>query len=99
MQLLLFIKKFGKGSINGLSAPETANNAACSGSFVPLLTLGIPGSGTTAVMLGALLGFGIQPGPRLYQTNPDRVVGMSNSSMHVFGDANSDTKTIPIKKI
>ena len=48
-----------------LCAPETANNAACSGAFVPLLTLGIPGSGTTAVMLGALLGFGIQPGPRL----------------------------------
>ena len=64
-------EKFGKGSVQGLSAPETANNAACSGSFVPLLTLGIPGSGTTAVMLGALLGFGIQPGPRLYQTNPD----------------------------
>ena len=64
-------QKFGKGSIHGLSAPETANNAACSGSFVPLLTLGIPGSGTTAVMLGALLGFGIQPGPRLYQTNPE----------------------------
>jgi len=57
--------------VNGLAAPETANNAACSGSFVPLLTLGIPGSGTTAVMLGALLGFGIQPGPRLYQTNPE----------------------------
>ena len=48
-------QKFGKGSVNGLAAPETANNAACSGSFVPLLTLGIPGSGTTAVMLGALL--------------------------------------------
>ena len=48
-------EKFGKGSVQGLSAPETANNAACSGSFVPLLTLGIPGSGTTAVMLGALL--------------------------------------------
>ena len=64
-------EKFGKGSVQGLSAPETANNAACSGSFVPLLTLGIPGSGTTAVMLGALLGFGIQPGPRLYETNPD----------------------------
>jgi putative tricarboxylic transport membrane protein len=63
--------KFGKGSIQGLSAPETANNAACSGAFVPLLTLGIPGSGTTAVMLGALLGFGIQPGPRLYETNPE----------------------------
>ena len=57
-------EKFGKGSIHGLSAPEAANNAACSGAFVPLLTLGIPGSGTTAVMLGALLGFGIQPGPR-----------------------------------
>ena len=66
-------EKFGKGSVQGLSAPETANNAACSGSFVPLLTLGIPGSGTTAVMLGALLGFGIQPGPRLYQTNPEMV--------------------------
>ena len=64
-------QKFGKGSVNGIAAPETANNAACSGSFVPLLTLGIPGSGTTAVMLGALLGFGIQPGPRLYQTNPE----------------------------
>ena len=64
-------EKFGKGSVNGLAAPETAHNAACSGSFVLLLTLGIPGSGTTAVMLGALLGFGIQPGPRLYQTNPE----------------------------
>ena len=64
-------EKFGKGSVKGLSAPETANNAACSGSFVPMLTLGIPGSGTTAVMLGALLGFGIQPGPRLYMTNPE----------------------------
>jgi putative tricarboxylic transport membrane protein len=64
-------EKFGKGSIQGLTAPETANNAACSGAFVPLLTLGIPGSGTTAVMLGALLGFGIQPGPRLYETNPE----------------------------
>ena len=64
-------EKFGKGSVHGLAAPETANNAACSGAFVPLLTLGIPGSGTTAVMLGALLGFGIQPGPRLYVTNPE----------------------------
>ena len=64
-------EKFGKGSVHGLAAPETANNAACSGAFVPLLTLGIPGSGTTAVMLGALLSFGIQPGPRLYMTNPE----------------------------
>jgi putative tricarboxylic transport membrane protein len=63
--------KFGKGSIKGLAAPETANNAACTGSFVPLLTLGIPGSGTTAVMLGALLSFGVQPGPRLYIEQPE----------------------------
>jgi putative tricarboxylic transport membrane protein len=63
--------KFGKGSIKGLTAPETANNAACTGSFVPLLTLGIPGSGTTAVMLGALLSFGVQPGPRLYIEQPE----------------------------
>ncbi len=64
-------EKFGKGSIRGLTAPETANNAACSGSFVPLLTLGIPGSGTTAVMLGALISYGVQPGPRLFVEAPD----------------------------
>lgn len=64
-------EEFGKGSIRGLTAPETANNAAATGSFVPLLTLGIPGSGTTAVMLGALLSFGIFPGPRLMTENPE----------------------------
>ncbi|MFK7903237.1 MAG: tripartite tricarboxylate transporter permease [Nitratireductor sp.] len=64
-------KLFGKGSVRGLAAPETANNAAATGSFVPLLTLGIPGSGTTAIMLGALIGYGIQPGPRLYIDQPD----------------------------
>ncbi len=50
-------EKFGKGSVHGLAAPETANNAACSGAFVPLLTLGIPGSGTTAVMLRSFIRF------------------------------------------
>jgi putative tricarboxylic transport membrane protein len=60
----------GKGSLRGLAAPESANNAACSGSFVPLLTLGIPGSGTTAIILGALLSYGIQPGPTMYIDNP-----------------------------
>lgn len=64
-------EKFGKGSLKGLAAPETANNAASSGSFVPLLTLGIPGSGTTAVILGALISYGIQPGPRLYIDHPE----------------------------
>ena len=61
---------FGRGSVRGLAAPESANNAACTGSFVPLLTLGIPGSGTTAVMLGALISYGVQPGPQLFQDNP-----------------------------
>ena len=63
--------EFGKGSIRGLVAPEAANNAASSGSFVPLLTLGIPGSGTTAIMLGALISYGVQPGPRLFIDNPE----------------------------
>lgn len=63
--------KFGTGSLRGLVAPESANNAASSGSFVPLLTLGIPGSGTTAIMLGALIAYGIQPGPRMLVDNPD----------------------------
>jgi len=62
--------QFGKGSIKGLAAPETANNAACTGSFVPLLTLGIPGSGTTAILLGALIALNVQPGPRLMVDNP-----------------------------
>ena len=64
-------KKFGKGSLRGLAAPETGNNAASSGSFVPLLTLGIPGSGTTAVMLGALIAYGIEPGPRMFVDRPE----------------------------
>lgn len=64
-------EEFGKGSMRGLVAPESANNAASSGSFVPLLTLGIPGSGTTAIMLGALISYGVQPGPRLFIDNPE----------------------------
>lgn len=64
-------KLFGKGSVKGLAAPESANNAACTGSFVPLLTLGIPGSGTTAILLGALIALNVSPGPRLMEDNPD----------------------------
>lgn len=63
--------EFGKGSIKGLAAPETANNAACTGSFVPLLTLGIPGSGTTAILLGALIALNVDPGPRLMVDRPE----------------------------
>ena len=64
-------EQFGKGSIKGLAAPETANNAACTGSFVPLLTLGIPGSGTTAVLLGALIALNVAPGPGLMTDRPE----------------------------
>jgi putative tricarboxylic transport membrane protein len=64
-------KEFGHGSLIGLAAPETGNNAASSGSFIPLLTLGIPGSGTTAVMLGALIAYGIEPGPRMFVERPE----------------------------
>ncbi|PTM59756.1 tripartite tricarboxylate transporter permease [Desmospora activa] len=71
--------QFGKGSVKGVAAPETANNAACTGSFVPLLTLGIPGSGTTAVLLGALLVYGIQPGPLMMNEHPDIFWGVITS--------------------
>ncbi|MEM7078755.1 MAG: tripartite tricarboxylate transporter permease [Pseudomonadota bacterium] len=64
-------KLFGQGSLRGVAAPEAANNAAATGSFVPLLTLGIPGSGTTAILLGAFIAYGIQPGPMLYVNEPE----------------------------
>ncbi|MDK2866912.1 MAG: putative tricarboxylic transport rane protein [Clostridiales bacterium] len=67
---------FGKGEIVGLAAPEAANNAASVGAFIPMLTLGIPGSGTTAVMMGALLMLGIQPGPLLFTQHPDVAWGL-----------------------
>lgn len=63
-------EEFGKGSVKGIAAPESANNAACTGSFVPLLTLGIPGSGTTAILLGALIALNVSPGPRLMVDEP-----------------------------
>ncbi|MFV0681295.1 tripartite tricarboxylate transporter permease [Ottowia sp.] len=68
--------KFGEGDIRGLAAPEAANNASAAGSFVPMLTLGVPGSGTTAVMVGALALYNITPGPALFEQNPDLVWGL-----------------------
>ena len=64
-------EQFGKGAVKGIAAPESANNAACTGSFVPLLTLGIPGSGTTAILLGALIALNVSPGPRLMIDEPE----------------------------
>ncbi|MGB3367246.1 MAG: tripartite tricarboxylate transporter permease, partial [Acidaminobacteraceae bacterium] len=69
-------ENFGKGEIIGLAAPESANNAASVGALIPMLTLGIPGSGTTAVMMGALLMLGLQPGPMLFTQHPDLAWGL-----------------------
>ncbi|MCC8191279.1 MAG: tripartite tricarboxylate transporter permease [Planctomycetes bacterium] len=65
--------EMGTGSIIGVAAPESANNAAAAGAFAPLLTLGIPGSASTAVLLGGLMMWGLQPGPLLFRENPDFV--------------------------
>ncbi len=66
-------EEFGKGALNGVAAPESANNAASTGSMLPMLTLGIPGSPTTAVLLGGMVIWGLQPGPRLFTDQPDFV--------------------------
>ena len=74
--------RFGKGDLRGVVAPEAANNAAANGAMIPLLTLGVPGSATTAVLLGALLGMNITPGPLLIQRHPDVFWGLV-ASMYV----------------
>ncbi|MCL6238796.1 tripartite tricarboxylate transporter permease [Acinetobacter sp. ANC 5033] len=73
--------QFGKGDLRGLAAPESANNAAACGSFVPMLTLGVPGSGTTAVMMGALTMYNITPGPQLFTEQPVLVWALIASLM------------------
>lgn len=72
-------EEFGKGAPEGLAAPESANNAASVGAMIPLLTMGIPGSGTTAVMLGALVMLGIRPRPLLFENEPETVWTLVNS--------------------
>ncbi|HHV64972.1 MAG TPA: tripartite tricarboxylate transporter permease [Peptococcaceae bacterium] len=71
--------EFGTGVIEAVAAPESANNSASVGAMVPMLTLGVPGSGSTAVMLGALMMFGLTPGPLLFEKNPDFVWGLIGS--------------------
>jgi putative tricarboxylic transport membrane protein len=72
-------ERFGTGTIEGVAAPEAANNAASISGFAPLLALGIPGSPTTAVMLAGFMMWGIRPGPLLFQTKPDLVWGLISS--------------------
>jgi putative tricarboxylic transport membrane protein len=69
-------ERFGKGEMAGLVAPETANNAASSGAMIPLLTLGIPGSASTAVLLAAFLLWGLRPGPLFMEQNPELAWGL-----------------------
>jgi len=69
-------EQFGKGAIEGVASPESANNAAATAAMVPMLTLGIPGSATTAIMLGGLMMWGLRPGPMLFEKNPEFVWGL-----------------------
>lgn len=69
-------EKFGKGSLEGVVAPESANNAASTGSMLPMLTLGIPGSPTTAILLGGMVLWGLEPGPRLFIEQQEFVWGL-----------------------
>jgi putative tricarboxylic transport membrane protein len=69
-------EKFGQGMIEGVGGPEAANNASAGASMIPLLSLGIPGSATTAVMLVAFQIYGLQPGPLLFENNPELVWGL-----------------------
>ena len=72
-------KDFGKGAIEGVAAPEASNNAASVGALIPLLTMGVPGSGTTAVILGAVIMLGLQPGPLLFENEPETIWTLINS--------------------
>lgn len=70
---------FGKGNMAGVVAPEAANNAASTGSMLPMITLGIPGSPTTAILLGGMIIWGLRPGPLLFTNNPEFVWGLIGS--------------------
>ncbi len=72
-------KQYGKGALNGIVAPEAANNAASTGSLLPMLTLGIPGSPTTAILLGGMIIWGLTPGPLLFSNEPEFVWGLMAS--------------------
>ena len=71
--------RFGKGALEGVTAPESANNAAAVAGFIPTLTLGVPGDAIMALMLGALMIFGIQPGPSVISDNPELFWGLMAS--------------------
>jgi len=72
-------ERFGRGAVEGVAAPETANNAAATSSFIPLLTIGLPANATMAMLFGALLILGVSPGPQLVSEHPDVFWGVINS--------------------
>lgn len=72
-------ENYGKGEVNGVVAPECANNAASTGSMLPMMTLGIPGSPTTAILLGGMIIWGLTPGPLLFTNEPEFVWGLTAS--------------------
>lgn len=74
-------EEFGKGSPEGIAAPEAANNTVASSSLIPLLSFGIPGSNSAAVLLGGLLIHGLTPGPRLFQQNSEVIIGLYAGSL------------------
>ena len=86
-------EKFGTGHVPGVAATESANNAVCASALIPLLALGVPGDVVTAVLMGGLMIQGLAPGPMLFQTNPDIVVGIFGGTfiatifMFIFGMA------------
>jgi putative tricarboxylic transport membrane protein len=90
-------QEFGQGAIEGVAGPEAANNAAAMGAMVPMLSLGIPGSNTTAIMLGALMMYGLQPGPLLFQKQPELVWGLV-ASMY-FGNLILLMLNLPLVKL
>ena len=69
-------ESFGKGNVEGIAAPESANNSASTGSMLPMLTLGIPGSPTTAILLGGMVIWGLEPGPMLFIEHEGFVWGL-----------------------
>jgi putative tricarboxylic transport membrane protein len=84
-------EEFGKGSPEAIAAPETANNTVAGTALVPMLSFGIPGSNSTAILLGGLLIHGLQPGPLLFEKHPDVVYGLfgglfvANTSLFFIG--------------
>jgi putative tricarboxylic transport membrane protein len=90
-------ERFGRGAIEGVAGPESANNAAAGGAMIPLLTLGIPSSATTAILMGAFIMYNVQPGPLLFEKHPALVWGVIASMF--FGNLMLLVLNMPLVKI